>query len=140
MKSSPDSAPAILLELVQRLVVALVDRPEVVRIGALPGEGSVLIEIQAGPPEVGQIIGWGGRNILALKDIVMAVGAKHGIACQPRWPGGGERREISRELRHEAQEKPSSSSELSCGGPANTVEFRPSRPRDLSGEHDREAR
>ena len=84
MKSSPDSTPAVLLELVQRLVVAPVDRTEVVRIGSLPGEGSVLIEIQAGPPEVGQIIGRGGRNILALKDVVMAVSGRS-TGSHARW-------------------------------------------------------
>lgn len=82
MKSSPESAPAVLLELVQRLVVALVDRPELVRISSISGEGSVVIEIVATPPEVGQVIGRGGRNIHALQDVVQSVAAKHGIACQ----------------------------------------------------------
>ena len=82
MKSSPDAAPAVLLELVQRLVVALVDRPEQVRITSTSGEHAVILEIVAAPPEVGQVIGRGGRNIHALQDVVQAVAAKHGIACQ----------------------------------------------------------
>ena len=52
MKSSPDSAPAVLLELVQRLVVALVDRPELVRITSTSGESSVILEIVATPPSL----------------------------------------------------------------------------------------
>ena len=82
MKPTSENAPALLLEVTQRLVAALVDRPEVVRIVSTSGESAVIIEIVAGRPEVGQIIGRAGRNIQALKDVLMAVGAKHGVACQ----------------------------------------------------------
>jgi predicted RNA-binding protein YlqC (UPF0109 family) len=82
MKPASENAPAFVLQVTQRIVAALVNRPEVVRITSTAGESAVIIEITAGRPEVGQIIGRAGRNIQALKDILMAVGAKHGLACQ----------------------------------------------------------
>jgi predicted RNA-binding protein YlqC (UPF0109 family) len=77
-----DTAQAAVLELVQRVVVALVDRPELVKVVRVSGERAVVIEITAVPPEVGQVIGRGGRNIHALQAIAQAVAAKHGVECQ----------------------------------------------------------
>jgi predicted RNA-binding protein YlqC (UPF0109 family) len=82
LASSQDSAQAAVLELVQRVVVALVDRPELVKVTKISGEKAVVIEISAVPPEVGQVIGRGGRNIHALQAIAQAVAAKHGVECQ----------------------------------------------------------
>lgn len=82
MTTIQDSAQAAVLELVQRVVVALVDRPELVKVTKISGEKAVVIEISAVPPEVGQVIGRGGRNIHALQAIAQAVAAKHGVECQ----------------------------------------------------------
>ncbi len=82
MTPSQEVAQAAVLELVQRVVVALVDRPELVRVTRISGEKAVVIEIAAVPPEVGQVIGRGGRNIHALQAIAQAVAAKHGVECQ----------------------------------------------------------
>lgn len=77
----PQAAEAV-LELVQRVVIALVDRPELVRVSRVSGEQAIVVEIAAVPPEVGQVIGRGGRNIHALQIIAQAVAAKHGVDCQ----------------------------------------------------------
>ena len=69
LTSSQEHAQGAVLELVQRVVVALVDRPELVRVTRISGERAVVIEVAAVPPEVGQIIGRGGRNIHALQAI-----------------------------------------------------------------------
>jgi predicted RNA-binding protein YlqC (UPF0109 family) len=82
LASTQDAAQAAVLELVQRVVVALVDRPELVKVTKISGERAVVIEISAVPPEVGQVIGRGGRNIHALQAIAQAVAAKHGVECQ----------------------------------------------------------
>ena len=82
LTSSQEHAQGAVLELVQRVVVALVDRPELVRVTRISGERAVVIEVAAVPPEVGQIIGRGGRNIHALQAIAQAVAAKHGVECQ----------------------------------------------------------
>ena len=82
MISTQEKAQAAVLELVQRVVVALVDRPELVKVQRVSGEKSIVVEIAAMPPEVGQVIGRGGRNIHALQAIAQAVAAKHGVDCQ----------------------------------------------------------
>lgn len=82
LTSLHEEAQAAVLELVQRVVVALVDRPELVRVNRVSGERAIVIEITAVPPEVGQIIGRAGRNIHALQAIAQAVAAKHGVECQ----------------------------------------------------------
>jgi predicted RNA-binding protein YlqC (UPF0109 family) len=82
LTSPQEKAQAAVLELVQRVVVALVDRPELVRVQRVSGEKSIVVEIAAMPPEVGQVIGRGGRNIHALQAIAQAVAAKHGVDCQ----------------------------------------------------------
>lgn len=76
------AAQAAVLELVQRVISALVDDSERVTVRAVMGERSTVVEVSAQPPEMGQIIGRGGRNIHALQAIVQAVGAKHGLECQ----------------------------------------------------------
>lgn len=82
MTTPQEKAQAAVLELVQRVVVALVDSPELVKVSRVTGEKSIVIEISAVPPEVGQVIGRGGRNIHALQAIAQAVAAKHGVDCQ----------------------------------------------------------
>lgn len=82
MSTSQEHAQAAVLELVRRIVEALVDNAERVSIVPVLGERSTVIEVSAEPPEVGQVIGRGGRNIHALQAIVQAVGAKHGLDCQ----------------------------------------------------------
>ena len=82
LTSPQEKAQTAVLELVQRVVVALVDRPELVRVQRVSGEKSIVVEIAAMPPEVGQVIGRGGRNIHALQAIAQAVAAKHGVDCQ----------------------------------------------------------
>jgi predicted RNA-binding protein YlqC (UPF0109 family) len=82
LTSPQEKAQAAVLELVQRVVIALVDRPELVKVARVSGEKSIVIEIAAMPPEVGQVIGRGGRNIHALQAIAQAVAAKHGVDCQ----------------------------------------------------------
>ena len=82
MTSPQEKAQDAVLELVRKIVDALVDRPELVRVTRVTGEKSVVIEIAAQPPEVGQVIGRGGRNIHALQAVAQSVAAKHGVDCQ----------------------------------------------------------
>jgi uncharacterized protein len=82
LTSPQEKAQAQVLELVEKVVAALVDSPELVKVSRVTGEKSIVIEIAAVPPEVGQVIGRGGRNIHALQAIAQAVAAKHGVDCQ----------------------------------------------------------
>ncbi len=82
MSSPQEEAQASVVELVRRIVVALVDDPRKVEFTPVLGERSTVVEIAALPPEVGQIIGRAGRNIHALQAVAQAVGAKHGLDVQ----------------------------------------------------------
>ena len=63
--------------LIETIAKALVDSPEQVRVSAVLGEQTVVIELQVAKEDLGKIIGKAGKNALALRTMLMAVSAKH---------------------------------------------------------------
>lgn len=62
-------------ELLEFLVKSLVDDQEAVSVEAVEEEDAVVLELQVGEDDVGQIIGRRGRTITALRTVMRAVGA-----------------------------------------------------------------
>ena len=66
-------------ELLRYLARALVDNPDDVRVGSFEEEdGTVVLELEVGEDDVGQVIGRGGRTINALRAVVRASAVKDG--------------------------------------------------------------
>jgi predicted RNA-binding protein YlqC (UPF0109 family) len=66
-------------ELLRYLARALVDHPDDVRVGSFEEEdGTVVLELEVGEDDVGQVIGRGGRTINALRAVVRASAVKDG--------------------------------------------------------------
>jgi uncharacterized protein len=63
----------------QRLVEMVVDRPEAVVILTRPTDVGVELTIRVAPEEIGMVIGRGGRTIQAIRQLVIACGAKLGM-------------------------------------------------------------
>jgi len=64
-------------ELVEMIVRALVDQPELVVMNEVEGERSVIFEVRVAPDDLGKVIGKGGRIANALRTLVRAAGAKN---------------------------------------------------------------
>ncbi|MCJ7582874.1 MAG: KH domain-containing protein [Candidatus Aminicenantes bacterium] len=61
-------------ELVEAIAKALVDNPEEVRVNAIEGEQSTMIELSVGPSDLGKVIGRQGRTANAIRIILGAAG------------------------------------------------------------------
>lgn len=61
--------------LVRYLVESLVDSPEAVKIEAIKEEGSLRLEIELDPDDVGKVIGRGGRIIKSIRTLARAAGS-----------------------------------------------------------------
>ena len=61
-------------ELVEAIAKALVDNPEEVRVNAIEGEQSTMIELSVGPSDLGKVIGRQGRTANAIRVILGAAG------------------------------------------------------------------
>lgn len=64
-------------ELVEMIVRALVDEPELVVVNEVEGERSVILEVRVAPDDLGKVIGKGGRIANALRTLVRAAGTKN---------------------------------------------------------------
>jgi uncharacterized protein len=65
-----------LQDFARRLVEMVVDQPEAVQIAAQPTAEGVALTIRVAPEEIGMVIGRGGRTIQAIRQLVVACGAK----------------------------------------------------------------
>ena len=59
-------------ELVTYIVTGLVDNPDSVKIATAVEEGSLRVQIEADPDDVGKIIGRGGRTIKSIRTLARA--------------------------------------------------------------------
>jgi predicted RNA-binding protein YlqC (UPF0109 family) len=65
-------------ELIERIVKALVDRPEEVQVNEIKGENTVAIELRVAKDDLGKVIGKKGRTAGAMRTILNAAGTKLG--------------------------------------------------------------
>jgi hypothetical protein len=62
--------------LVEQMIRAIVDHPEVVEVHEVATEHTTIIEVRVARDDVGKVIGRQGRNVQAMRTILTAVGAK----------------------------------------------------------------
>lgn len=65
-------------ELVAFIVESLVDNPDDVHVYEVPGQGSTLVELSVAAPDMGRVIGKGGRVIDSIRAVVQVRAAKEG--------------------------------------------------------------
>lgn len=63
-------------ELIELIVKALVDEPDVVSVRRVDGERSVIFEVRVSPADLGKVIGKQGRIANSLRTLVKVAGAK----------------------------------------------------------------
>ncbi len=66
-----------MIELVKRIVEALVDNPGEVSVTEIEGEQTSVIELRVAKEDIGKVIGKKGRNAQAIRTILSAASAKH---------------------------------------------------------------
>ena len=66
-------------ELVERIVAALVEKPDEVRVREVQGKVGVLIEIEVHPNDRRFVIGKQGRNIEAIRHLLSCVGVARSL-------------------------------------------------------------
>lgn len=69
---------ATMKELVETIVKALVDDPDAVSVTEVKGPGSTLLELSVAPPDMGRVIGKGGRIINSIRALLLVPAAKQG--------------------------------------------------------------
>ncbi len=63
-------------ELLETLVKAIVDNPDDVRVEAVEGDRSVILQLYVNPDDLGRVIGKQGRIANALRTIIKTVAVK----------------------------------------------------------------
>lgn len=65
-------------EVIEIVVKQLVDKPDEVQVNAVETEQRIIYELTVGDGDYGKVIGKRGRNISALRTLVLAINAKEG--------------------------------------------------------------
>jgi predicted RNA-binding protein YlqC (UPF0109 family) len=65
-------------DLVEYIVKALADKPDVVSLSEIEGEASIVLELRVDSEDMGRMIGREGRTINAMRSLARVVGAKMG--------------------------------------------------------------
>lgn len=65
-------------ELVEYIAKSLVDHPEQVRVNQIPGEQTVVIELEVAPDDMGKVIGKEGRIANAIRSLLKIAAAREG--------------------------------------------------------------
>ncbi len=65
-------------ELVEFIVKSLVDNPDQVVVSEIDGHSSTIYELSVAQPDMGRVIGKGGRVINSIRAIVQVAAAKQG--------------------------------------------------------------
>jgi hypothetical protein len=63
-------------ELIEDIAKALVDKPEEVRVHAIEGEQTTVLELRVAPTDLGKVIGKQGRTARSIRTILGAAGMK----------------------------------------------------------------
>ena len=63
-------------ELVTRIAQSLVDRPQDVRVNAIEGDHTTVLELCVAKEDIGKVIGKQGRTAHAMRTLIGAVSAK----------------------------------------------------------------
>ncbi|MBO5754026.1 MAG: KH domain-containing protein [Proteobacteria bacterium] len=69
-------------ELVECVAKALVDDPDAVEVGVVKGGPVTVFELHVAEDDFGKVIGKNGRTADAMRTIVSAAAAKHGVKCK----------------------------------------------------------
>jgi len=69
---------AVLKELVEEMVKAIVDHPEEVTVNVMAGQQTTVIELHVSPEDMGKVIGRQGRTAKAMRTLLSAAGMKIG--------------------------------------------------------------
>ncbi len=69
----------MLKEILEKLVRAIVDKPEEIRILEITGHKICIYELRVAKTDFGKVIGKHGQNALALRTILQSISAKKGI-------------------------------------------------------------
>jgi len=62
--------------LVEEIAKAMVDHPEAVRVNAIEGSESTILELRVHPDDLGKVIGRDGRAAKAMRTILTSAGMK----------------------------------------------------------------
>ena len=63
-------------ELLERIVAALVDHPDHIKIYKIRGKQSSVFELMVAPEDLGRVIGKQGQTVQAIRTILVAASAK----------------------------------------------------------------
>jgi predicted RNA-binding protein YlqC (UPF0109 family) len=72
----------MLKEILEKLVRAIVDKPEEIRILETKGQKICIYEVRVAKTDFGKVIGKHGQNALALRTILQSISAKRGIRAR----------------------------------------------------------
>ena len=65
-----------LKDLLERIILAIIDSPEQVKISEIEGSQSTVLELKVAKADIGKVIGKKGRNIQAIRDVLTAASGK----------------------------------------------------------------
>lgn len=65
-------------ELVEYIAKSLVDYPDQVRVNQIPGDQTVVIELEVAPDDMGKVIGKEGRIANAIRSLLKIAAAREG--------------------------------------------------------------
>lgn len=65
-------------ELVEYIAKSLVDHPDQVRVNQMPGEQTVVLELEVAPDDMGKVIGKEGRIANAIRSLLKVAAAREG--------------------------------------------------------------
>ena len=69
-------------ELIECMAKALVDDPTQVVVNVIQGDHITLVELKVPASDLGKVIGKSGRTAEAMRTILGAAGARHGVRCK----------------------------------------------------------
>lgn len=65
-------------EIVEFLCKSVVDHPDQVRVSAVEGDSSLIVEVRVAPEDTGRVIGRNGRIISAIRTLARAAATRQG--------------------------------------------------------------
>ena len=76
MRKPERAVPTDVGRLLETVIQGMVDCPERVSVLKLTGEQSTLLEVTVHPEDFGRVVGRGGRNIGAIRELLFCLSAK----------------------------------------------------------------